>query len=57
MEAEISSFQEEMRAEISLIWANLGETMQHRVEDVLVSLDHRTQAEIDAMKTIIDTMR
>jgi hypothetical protein len=29
MEEEIRSFQEDMRAAISFIWANLGETMKN----------------------------
>jgi uncharacterized protein YbcI len=43
MEAVIGSGQKEMRAMISSIRAKLEESMKHRVEDILESLDHRTQ--------------
>jgi hypothetical protein len=49
-----------MRASINSVWTELEESMKHHVEDVLVSLNHRTQgtqAEIEATKTLVDTTR
>jgi BMFP domain-containing protein YqiC len=60
METAIESLEEEMRASICSIRAELEQTVQHRVEDVLVSLDDRTQgtqAEVEAKKAVVDTTR
>jgi hypothetical protein len=43
METVIGSSQEDMRAMINSIWSELEESMECQVEDILVSLDHRTQ--------------
>jgi hypothetical protein len=53
VEAAIGSSQEEIRAAIGSIQARLEISMKHRVEDVLMSIDHRThgtQAEIRGNK-------
>jgi hypothetical protein len=57
-EATIGCGLEEMRFAMSSIWAEMEKSMKHRVDDVLVSLDHRTrgtQAEIGTTKTLVDT--
>jgi ribosomal protein L6P/L9E len=59
MEAVIGSGQEEMKAVISSTWGKLEESMKYWVEAILVFLHHRTQgtqAKIEAMKTLVDTM-
>jgi hypothetical protein len=43
LEATVGRGQEEMRATISFIRAELEDSMKHRVEDAPVSLDERTQ--------------
>jgi hypothetical protein len=54
-EAAIGSDQEELWAAINSFRVKLEESTKHRMEDVLVSLDHRTQraqAEIETTTTL-----
>jgi hypothetical protein len=58
LKAAIGSDEEELKAAMNYMWAELKESTKHQVEDFLVSLDHTTQvtqADTEVTKILVYT--